>query len=148
MLTYTQHYNGLKYYISMCADACFPQLHKCTNAHASRYNTRFNAHCTDLNSNPLRCPPSSFFGHYYDHQADRHVEFPGQAINDNVIKNDIYPIVNLPSPVHRDRFKLCVSKFYIGHNCIGVIGQNAKRARFFPFSVSAPRNNVGGRMCP
>ena len=97
VLTYTQHYNGLKYYISMCAAACFPQLHKCTNAHASRYNTRFNAHCTDLNSNPLRCPPSSFFGHYYDHQADRHVEFPGQAINDNVIKNDIYHIVNLPS---------------------------------------------------
>ena len=29
--------------------------------------------------------------------------------------------------------------------CIGVIGQNAKRTHFLPFSVSAPRNNVGGR---
>ena len=29
--------------------------------------------------------------------------------------------------------------------CVGVIGQNAKRAHFFPFSVSALRNNVGGR---
>ena len=29
--------------------------------------------------------------------------------------------------------------------CIGVIGPNAKRTHFFPFSVSAPRNNVGGR---
>ena len=29
--------------------------------------------------------------------------------------------------------------------CIGVIGRNAKRTRFFPFSVFAPRNNVEGR---
>ena len=29
--------------------------------------------------------------------------------------------------------------------CIGVIGRNAKRTRFFQFSVSSPRNNVGGR---
>ena len=29
--------------------------------------------------------------------------------------------------------------------CIGVIGRNAKRTRLFPFSVNAPRNNVGGR---
>ena len=28
---------------------------------------------------------------------------------------------------------------------IGVIGKNAKKYRFCPFSVSAPRNNVGGR---
>ena len=29
--------------------------------------------------------------------------------------------------------------------CIWVIGKNAKKYRFCPFSVSAPRNNVGGR---
>ena len=29
--------------------------------------------------------------------------------------------------------------------CNGAIGQNAKRTCFFQFSVSAPRNNVGGR---
>ena len=29
--------------------------------------------------------------------------------------------------------------------CIGAIGQNTKRTCFFQFSVSAPRNNVGGR---
>ena len=29
--------------------------------------------------------------------------------------------------------------------CMGVIGQNAKRTCVFPFSVSVPRNNVGGR---
>ena len=29
--------------------------------------------------------------------------------------------------------------------CIGVIGRNAKRTRFFPFSLSTQRNNVGGQ---